>query len=30
VREDDGFAFALQLRDVRRQIQPIVYARGYH
>ena len=30
VREDDGVAFALQLRNVRRQIQPVVYTRRNH
>src|SRR2546423_2741956 len=30
VREDDGIAFALQFRNVRRQIQPVVYTCAYH
>jgi hypothetical protein len=30
VREDDGVAFALQFRNVRRQIQPVVYTRRNH
>jgi len=30
VCEDDGVTFALQFRDVRRQIQPIVYTCANH
>jgi hypothetical protein len=30
VGENDGVTFAFQFRDVRRQIQPIVYTCGNH